>query len=235
MHRSGTSLVTGSLEAAGLYLGEVNHAATYNREGNKENESIRDLNDRILTGAGAAWDAPPAGQVEWSPEDEGCARSLIAPYLEGHRPWGFKDPRSIWTVEGWLRLVPDARPLGVFRHPSQVVRSLGSRRGSLFVAPSDALQLWCAYNRELLRLQGKFRFPVLHFDMTDGGDEGFTGNLARFGRSLGLAGDFDGFYSKELLNHSQAESVESEEAMEIYSQLLATSERRTEQSPSLQI
>lgn len=225
MHRSGTSLVTGSLEAAGLYLGEVNNASTYNRRGNKENESIRDLNDRLLAGAGVAWDAPPEGQVAWSPEDEDRAKSLIAPYLEGKRPWGFKDPRSIWTVEGWLRLVPDTRPIGVFRHPSPVVRSLGARGGSLFVGASDALALWCAYNEELLRLQEKHRFPLLHFDPEGALFASFLSNLASFSESLGLESRSDGFFDPDLLHYTNVEAVESAKAMAIYSRLVATSER----------
>ena len=50
MHRSGTSLLTGSLEAAGLHLGEVNNAARYNPKGNKENESIRNRLQRRKPG-----------------------------------------------------------------------------------------------------------------------------------------------------------------------------------------
>ena len=118
MHRSGTSLLTGSLEAAGLYLGEVNNQAPFNRKGNKENESIRELNDALLERNGAAWNRPPNGQAQWSGADEEWSRSLISPYLAASRPWGFKDPRTVWTVEGWLRLLPHARPVGVFRHPS---------------------------------------------------------------------------------------------------------------------
>ena len=226
MHRSGTSLVAGSLEAAGLYLGEVNNAATYNRKGNKENESIRDLNDRLLARAGAAWNTPPTGQVAWSPADEEYARSLVKPYLESRRPWGFKDPRSIWTVEGWLRIVPNARPLGVFRHPSHVVRSLGARRGALFVAVEEALRLWCSYNRELLRLNERYRFPMLHIDTKCGAFGDFSANLMSFGMSLGLTGDFKGFFSKELLHHTQADPVGSDEAGKIYALLMATPHRR---------
>jgi hypothetical protein len=33
MHRSGTSLVAGCLEAAGLYLGPVNNYAPFNKKG----------------------------------------------------------------------------------------------------------------------------------------------------------------------------------------------------------
>ena len=70
MHRSGTSLLTGSLEAAGLYLGEVNNEAPFNRKGNKENESIRELNDALLERNDAAWNRPPNGQARWSGADE---------------------------------------------------------------------------------------------------------------------------------------------------------------------
>ncbi|MCY4581909.1 MAG: sulfotransferase [Chloroflexi bacterium] len=230
MHRSGTSLVAGSLEAAGLYLGDVNHAATYNRKGNKENASIRDLNDRLLARADASWIAPPTGQVEWSLEDEGCARFFVEPYLECRRPWGFKDPRCIWTVEGWLRIVPGARLVGVFRHPSLVVRSLGARRGSLFVGREDALRLWCAYNAELFRLQRKYRFPLLHFDSAGVALVSLAAQLEHIGKELGLAGDPCRFYRDELVHQTVAESVESAPATTLYARLLAAWTRQAPDS-----
>ena len=70
MHRSGTSLLAGSLEAAGLNLGEVKKASPYNRMGNKENASIRSLNNALHKKSGAAWRRPPAGQIRWHPDDE---------------------------------------------------------------------------------------------------------------------------------------------------------------------
>ena len=169
MHRSGTSLLTGSLESAGLHLGEVNNAAPFNRKGNKENESIRDLNDALLAASGAAWNAPPRGQVQWTGADEERAAALVRPCLRAGRPWGFKDPRTVWTVEGWLRLLPGARMLGVFRHPALVVRSLAARPGALAVGADEALRLWCAYNAELIRLQRTHRFPMLHLGSGAGG------------------------------------------------------------------
>lgn len=219
MHRSGTSLVAGSLEAAGLHLGDVNHAATYNRKGNKENESIRDLNDRLLARSRATWNAPPVGQVERSPEGEACARTLVEPYLETGRPWGLKDPRSIWTAEGWLRIVPNARPVGVFRHPPLVVRSLGARRGSLYVGTDDALKLWCAYNRELIRLHEMHGFPVLHFDSANVSSNGFRAGLSGFAGSLGLAGRTDGFFNGALVHQTGTEPLSSPAAAAIYSRL----------------
>ena len=228
MHRSGTSVVTGSLEAAGLYLGDVNNAATYNRKGNKENVAIRDLNNRLLARVGASWKTPPTHQVEWSGEDLDCAKSLVEPYLQSRRPWGFKDPRTIWTLEGWLRLLPEARSLGVFRHPSSVVRSLSARPGSLFVEAGDALQLWCAYNAEMLRLQQKYHFQLLHFTPGSMSFPSFTAQLIQFRRNLGLTGDPSRFYRDELVTHTQSEPVGDFQAMAIYSRLFAVWTRQAE-------
>ena len=59
MHRSGTSSLAGSLEEAGLHLGEVVTRADHNQKGNRESLAMRDLNDRLLEHNGGAWDRPP--------------------------------------------------------------------------------------------------------------------------------------------------------------------------------
>ena len=224
MHRSGTSLVTGSLEDAGLNLGEVNHAAPFNRKGNKENEAIRDLNDSLLARSGAAWNAPPNRQVQWSRADEDWARSLIEPYLCAARPWGFKDPRTIWTVEGWLRLLPDACLIGVFRHPSLVIRSLAARTGDLTVETDEALRLWCAYNSELIRLHQKYRFPLLHYRSEEKLYDDFITPLTDFACSIGLTGPLDNFFDSELLHHSEPEPIATSEARKIFDRLILLSQ-----------
>ena len=224
MHRSGTSLVTGSLEDAGLNLGEVNHAAPFNRMGNKENEAIRGLNDSLLAQSGASWNAPPNHQVQWSRDDEVRARSLIEPYQYAARPWGFKDPRTIWTVEGWLRLLPNAYLIGVFRHPSLVVRSLTARTADLAVETDEALRLWCAYNSELIRLHQKYRFPILHYSSEEKLYDDFITPLTDFARSLGLTGPLDHFFDSELLHHSEPEPIATSGARKIFDRLILLSQ-----------
>ena len=224
MHRSGTSLVTGSLEDAGLNLGEVNNAALFNRKGNKENETIRDLNDSLLARNGAAWNAPPNRQLQWGRADEEWARSLIEPYQYAARPWGFKDPRTIWTVEGWLRLLPNACLIGVFRHPSLVVRSLTARTADLAVETDEALRLWCAYNSELIRLHQKYRFPILHYSSEEKLYDDFITPLTDFARSLGLTGPLDHFFDSELLHHSEPEPIATSGARKIFDRLILLSQ-----------
>lgn len=223
MHRSGTSLLTGSLEAAGLNLGEVNNAAPHNRKGNKENEAIRDLNDALLTKAGAAWNSPPDGQVPWDRADEERARSLVEPYIRAGRPWGFKDPRTVWTVEGWLRLLPSARMVGVFRHPSPVVGSLTARSGTLAIESDRALSLWCAYNTELIRLQRKYGFPVLHFGAVEAFRQDFVTPLTSFAQAIGLTGPLDRFFDRQLVHQAGPEPAPTVEARELFRQLIGIS------------
>ena len=223
MHRSGTSLLTGSLEAAGMYLGEVNNAAPYNRKGNKENESIRDLNDALLTKGGAAWNLPPDGQVRWNRADVERGRALVRPYLDGARPWGFKDPRTMWTVEGWLQLLPDARIVGVFRHPSLVVRSLTARSGTLAIEPDDALRLWCAYNAELIRLQRKHGFPVLHFSAVETFRDDIVAPLTSFARGIGLTGPIDHFFDRRLVHQAAPVPAPTIESRELFDRLINVS------------
>lgn len=223
MHRSGTSLLAGSLEAAGLYLGEVNNVAAHNRRGNKENESIRSLNNALLKASGAGWIRPPPGQVRWHPADEERGKALVGSYLQVARPWGFKDPRTIWTVEGWLRLLPSARMVGVFRHPSLVIRSIIARAKRRVIGEEEALATWCAYNAELIRLQGKYRFPIVHFSSAEAFDQDFVPPLTSFARSIGLAGSIDSFFDPRLVNQASPGPVPSPESRTLYERLMDVS------------
>ena len=59
MHRSGTSCLTGSLQEAGLSLGDCHTWNPHNLRGNRENQAFVDLHDDILKANHGAWDAPP--------------------------------------------------------------------------------------------------------------------------------------------------------------------------------
>lgn len=159
MHRSGTSCLAGSLQEAGLYLGEVNTAAPHNAKGNRENHAIMDLQDDLLRANGGNWDAPPA-QVIWKTEHRARRDAIIATYPID-RIWGFKDPRTLLTLPGWLEALPSVRFVGTFRHPLAVAASLHARNG---LALEKCLTLWTIYNRLLLDYHRQFDFPMVCFD-----------------------------------------------------------------------
>ena len=221
MHRSGTSLVAGSLEAAGLYLGNVNTWARFNQKGNRENEDIRALNERILARVGASWDRPPRAQVAWSHEDGLDGLDLIKPYLNYWGPWGFKDPRTVWTIEGWLGILPNPQIVAVVRHPALVAQSLAFRPGSLQTSYDAGLDLWEAYNAEILRLACQIRFPILHFSTDPSQWNIFATRLELIRQKLGLPFSSRQFYAPELVHQSEAEATIPRSLQSLFDKLCA--------------
>ena len=165
MHRSGTSCLTGCLEQAGLYLGNVNTEAGFNKKGNRENRDIMNLHDQILKRNGASWDNPPDHLPDWAPSEISSLETLLKDY-EGKEKWGVKDPRSLFTLKGW-ESVTSPKFVGTFRHPKEVADSLVYRAKS-WAQPMEiekAYDLWAAYNSRLLELHENQPFNVIRYDI----------------------------------------------------------------------
>lgn len=160
MHRSGTSFLTGSLQQAGLELGKHSAWNPHNLKGNRENQDIVDFHDRVLGARSFSWDTPPSEPITWSKIEKTQALELVAGY-QGITHWGFKDPRALLLVDGWRKLLPKLRFVGIFRHPLAVSGSLAARGGMPTV---QALHLWQTYNKKLLELHKQQPFPLLCFD-----------------------------------------------------------------------
>ena len=179
MHRSGTSALVGSLQQRGLFLGRHSKRNPYNLRGNRENPDVVVLNEDILKRNGGSWRAPPTA-VEWGSDHVERARSILGEHAE--RPlWGFKDPRTLVTLDGWLRLVPDLEFVGVFRHPARVARSLASRPK---LPVKDPVELWRFHNERLLEQHRRGAFPIVCFDDDS---EVLARNFNRVAELLGLA------------------------------------------------
>lgn len=160
MHRSGTSALAGSLEeTTGLYLGHVVRTCPDNPKGWCENPLIFMTNDSILRENGGSVVAPP-DICRWSSQHQ-LMRDTIIDSFRGHSFWGFKDPRTLFTLEGWRQVLPHAELIGIFRHPRLVCESL-ERRDRRMVGQSASM--WLKYNRRLLAWKRRLGFPLLSFD-----------------------------------------------------------------------
>lgn len=162
MHRSGTSWLTGSLQQAGLYLAKHHSWNPHNRKGNRENPDVMVLHEDILAANNGAWHAPPQ-QVRWSDQHLNRARTLIATNTSEQR-WGFKDPRTLLVLDGWVSLLDSIEYVGIFRHPVAVAKSLNARGG---MPRSHAFQLWETYNSKLLSVYRQSPFPIVCFDWSE--------------------------------------------------------------------
>ena len=119
MHRTGTSMLTRMLEQLGLFCG-------WRKQGDHEALLFLGLNDWILEQAHGSWDHPETlPELLAEPKVRGLVRdhleftlasprrlSFLGPRLslqhgsvgELDGPWGWKDPRTTFTLPLWLEL-----------------------------------------------------------------------------------------------------------------------------------
>ena len=138
VHRSGTSLLTRGLIAAGADGGAL--PATWdpdNPDGFAEHPAVQAFNDRLLAHLGVSWDnwgflastvdfdAP--GFAAWRDE----AAAILRAAFVGPGPFVLKDPRTATLLPFWERVVPqagfDLRRILILRDPAEVAESQRQR------------------------------------------------------------------------------------------------------------
>lgn len=216
MHRSGTSCLAGMMEEAGLFLGDVNTSAPFNRKGNREFRPAMELHDRVLADAGGAWDRPPANPVQWSRLRLEELESLVATY-PADRVWGLKDPRLLLLMEGW-RTITSPRCVATFRHPAAVVNSLLARAEAWGrpMRSSKALDLWLAYNERLLCEHDRAPFPVIRYDQSE---SDYRDKVLMVARELGLAPSADPVFRQSDLTHFDGSGVPPDRVRSVWERL----------------
>lgn len=147
MHRSGTTILSRLLDNFGLFSGS--------KKGPYNNEALlfQRLNNWILQQAGARWDFPmPIDYLLNDNELISLVENFILQTINGlssinflgmkrylryrgifgfNMPWGWKDPRTTFTLPIWLRIFPEAKVIYVERHGVDVAQSLKVRRDKM--------------------------------------------------------------------------------------------------------
>lgn len=142
MHRSGTSLLARLLSQNGLFIGS-------DLQDDHESVFFIRCNNWILRQGQATWDYPErfesvTGDSAWRQGIAGHLRRRLfgwrlqqytGPGIEHDfrqhlaltTPWGWKDPRSTFTLPIWRELYPEARIIHITRHGVDVAHSLAKR------------------------------------------------------------------------------------------------------------
>jgi hypothetical protein len=181
MHRSGTSSLAGSLQQHGLFLGRVVEWSPHNPKGNRENEAIMLLNEAVLKESGGTWYNPPE-TVRWNKQLAEIRDTVITPFVaNGYPRWGFKDPRTIFTLPFWKEGLREFSLVGIFRSPLLVAQSLHARTPAMSLA--QGLTLWKRYNEKLLAWYREREFPLISFD---GDPADYHASIERTAAHLGL-------------------------------------------------
>ena len=149
MHRSGTTLLTRLLENSGIFFGKK-------RDFNQESRFFQYINEWLLKNFSTRWDHLFNPQtIDEALEDE--LADLVQVYLKspnrffytglspfsifsGGPNWGWKDPRTLYTLNVWKRVYPKARFIGIVRHGIDVAKSLSVRAGQVREKRYEKLQ-----------------------------------------------------------------------------------------------
>lgn len=233
MHRSGTSCLAGTIEKAGLYMGDVHKKNPFNKKGNRENQHIMLLNEDLLAFNNISWDNPfLAKKLNWTLDHE-KRRDLIlhdlhhqaAVVSQGY--WGFKDPRNLITLSFWeegLACMNNivVKKVATFRNPLAVYESLKNRNN---FSEEKAIDLWLYYNSLLINLYQISPFTIIDFDTKP---VTYNNTVNNFCLSIGLEGRSSEqmFYDAELkhwgFNNEQIDF--SLEVTQLYDKLLLAQE-----------
>ncbi len=143
-HRSASSLVAKALHEAGVHMGdELLSGLPDNPEGHFEDMDFLKKNVELL--GGNIWN-----DVNRELTDADTSALIAAKNV--HPLWGWKDPRTVLTIEKYYAHLDDPIIIGLFRKPELVAKSM-ARRGD--ISEQDALALAKAYNRKIIDFLSK--------------------------------------------------------------------------------
>lgn len=187
------------LARAGLYLGDVIPPAPDNPRGFFENRKVLEINNTLLANCGRDWTCPPPNldhrQINLEPL-ETVIDQLNAE--SGGAPWGFKDPRTLFTLPAWAAAAGSCRLVGVHRNTHDIARSLAARNG---FSLEEATAIAQTYAERLASAHRRLGFPIVSFDASP--DE-FLDRVESIATHVGLKWDSEtlsSVFEAELIHH----------------------------------
>lgn len=218
MHRSGTSCLAGCLQENGVYLGNVVQWAPHNLKGNMENKDVMSLNESILKNSGGSWDNPPE-LIRWTVKQVKKKEQILKILKSNNNiVYGFKDPRSVFTLPFWHQDVKNLKVIISFRHPLLVAKSL-NRRNKMPLG--KGLDLWKKYNSVLLQQIKNVDYQLVSFDQSA---QDYLDSMKRLINFLGLnntASIKTSFIDTSLINQGLSDLKEDipDDISKIYNEL----------------
>jgi len=147
MHRSGTSMVAGIIQQLGVDIGEdLLEPSIDNPYGHFENKQFYEINKRILATCGGDWSSPPSSEIIM--QQNNLYSKEIMDLIDKNKSelWGWKDPRTILTIDLFLPYLENPFFIVCSRNNSDIVSSLKKRDG---LEVEKSLELIETYNKRI--------------------------------------------------------------------------------------
>jgi hypothetical protein len=188
--RSGTSLAAQAIHRLGVYLGtdeDLIPASAHNESGFWEHASIYRLNEELLASLGASWYRPRRLPPGWSYDARydgirARASELVTALAAPGLRWGFKDARTLVTLEFWRRIIGPMDYLICVRNPHAMIESV-QRGRDMFPqdpTPQDTADLWLLMSAEALRATVRERRAFVFYEDWFADHEAVARALAAF-------------------------------------------------------
>jgi hypothetical protein len=121
-------MTSGILSLLGVDMGSKGTPKVSNVRGHFEDSDILKLNIKILQYNNSSWDKPPIkNEIKANPSLKREAKKLIL--KKSNLLWGFKDPRTVFTLEHYLSYLKNPYIIFVHRNSNDVAKSLYQRNG----------------------------------------------------------------------------------------------------------
>ncbi len=165
MHRSGTSLITRSMELVGYELGDnLMPEREDNPKGFFEDVDYVELNDDLLRVSSSTWDTPQltaASREIASKRLIKRADKFLKDKFKDRQKLALKDPRACLLLPFWQKRFEandiEVSYVVVHRDPAQVAASLARRNG---ISLRHGLLLGFIYLREIMAFVGADAFVI---------------------------------------------------------------------------
>lgn len=191
--RSGTSAVAAGLAALGVDLGpRLRGPTAFNPTGLFEDAEVAAVNAELLRRVNRTAFSdrfPPGSQWQLPAFDDlrSIASALAVGRFGQSTVWGFKDPRTLQTLDFWISVLENAgyelRFVLALRHPSAVAASLESAFG---LSHNRGLRLWLAGWAAALAAAAQRPLVCVDYDALV---EEPSGEMLRLADRLGLSVD----------------------------------------------
>lgn len=161
MHRTGTSLVAGLLRRLGVNMGTTfRKPDRHNDMGYFEDLDWRNLNKALINDAGGRWFNPPNVEDVDNVLDLSRVEALVN---ARSGLWGFKDPRTTFTIHALEPYLPNLHIVRVSRNPLDIIRSLATRAAIMGYHRSDVhwYTIIRRYEERIQMYLHDFREPIL--------------------------------------------------------------------------
>lgn len=165
MHRSGTSLITKSMELVGYELGDnLMPEREDNPKGFFEDVDYVELNDDLLRASSSTWEIPQLSTASRDIDDKKLikrADKFLKGKFKGRQKLALKDPRACLLLLFWQKRFEacgiEVRYIVVHRDPVEVAASLARRNG---FSLRHGLLLDYLYSREIMSFAGADAFVI---------------------------------------------------------------------------